>query len=263
MNLTTTQWIWRECLRMPPFLPEKDLLTGNCWLCGGATEIGWPLRTALSGAFTDHNQAAIPSSPCVCDSCVALMRKEAWITACERHGHSPYFPAVEGKKPFLSNWMFSSHCFSGAGWQRPSRTSVRDILLHPPLPPFVLSVALAGKKHVLFRAPLNHARDQFSVQADENTLLIDHARFAVVLDRVEQGLALGLSRDGIQTGEYHPSAILAAGVSRWRALEELFDVDRRHAPNELLLACYCAHRADPRPKLSDLRDSGSIEQNRR
>lgn len=247
MTVTATQWIWRDSLSMPPFLPERAALAGLCWLCGGATEAGWPLKAALSGAFTDHNLAAVPHSPCVCDCCVALMRKEAWVSACERHGHSPYFPIVEGKAPFLSNWMFSSHCFSGDGWRRPSRAEVRDILLHPPRPPFVISLALVGKKHVLFRAPLNHARERFGVQADENTLTIDHARFTDVLTRVEYGLALGLSRDGMQSGRYHPAAMLAAGAARWRDLEQRLATDRRQSAAELLLACYAAHRHEAAP----------------
>jgi len=240
---TTTQWIWQECLQMPPFLP-KDPLHGRCWLCGGQTEHGWRVKDALSGAFTDHNIAAFPGSDIVCDCCVALMRKETWEPACAQHGHSPYFPAVEGKKPFMANWMFSSHLFAGKTWLRPSRADLRAILLDPPADPFVLTVAVVGKKHVIFRAPINRSREAFAVQLDESTLLVQRDAVRAAIELVERGMSFGLSRDGILTGNYHPASVMTAGLQRWREIERDAAGYRQRQPDDLTLACHCAAKQE-------------------
>ena len=144
------------------------------------------------------------------------MKKEAWVEACAVHGHSPYFPVKDDKKPFLANWMFSSHVFSADGWRRPDRKGSRDVLLNPPQPPFVITLAAVGKKHVIFRARLNQDASVFSVQLDDEEVVVKRRAFAELLELFERAYAMGFSKDSLLTGTYNQAAVLKVGVGRWR-----------------------------------------------
>lgn len=248
--MTTTQWVWRECLGMPERLPpapkgkkERYGPDAECWLCGGETAgNGWHFKDVIGTAFTDFNAAKAPQSKTVCGSCAALMKKEAWEEACGAHGHSPYFPVKDDKKPFLANWMFSNHVFSADGWFRPDRKGVRALLLSPPAPPFVITLAAVGKKHVIFRARLNHDANIFSVQLDEEEVLVGRARFAELLAVFEQAYAIGFSKDSLLTGIYNQAAVLSVGVGRWREVEAKVSEWRNKEPGLLRLAHFCGQK---------------------
>lgn len=247
---TTTQWVWLDCLNMPERLPSepkgKKAQFGpddTCWLCGGETGgNGWHFKDVIGTAFTDFNVAVAPHSKSICGSCAALMKKETWEEACEAHGHSPYFPVKDDKKPFLANWMFSSHVFSADGWQRPDRKGARDVLLDPPKPPFVITLAAVGKKHVIFRARLNHDRERFSVQMDDAEVMVDLEPFRVLLAEFEEAYTLGFSKDSLLTGAYNQAAVLKAGVGRWREIEARMERWRKTAPGMMQLAHFCGQK---------------------
>jgi hypothetical protein len=227
---TTTQVIWQDFLNLPDYLPEKPPKTidAKCWLCGGDTHgTGWDMKKAIGGAFTDNNIARATRSNTVCCSCAALTSKDMWVIACEKHHHSPYFPVKDDKKPFLSNWMFSSHVFSTSAWLQPSRQQAREILLNPPAPPFVITLAAVGKKHVIFRAPVNHDRERFFVQFDTETICIDRCLFAAMLEQFESFYELGLSKDSLVTGNYNQASCMQIGVQKWREIENVMQEFRR------------------------------------
>lgn len=239
---STTQVIWQDFLNMPDYLPAKPpkRIDAECWLCGGDTGgQGWTIKGAIGGAFTDHNEAKAPHSQTVCTSCAALTSKDAWVFACEKHGHDPYFPVKDGKKPFLANWMFSSHVFSLSSWLRPDRAGIREVLLSPPTPPFSITIAIVGKKHVIFRGAINHSRDRFFVQADERRILVDRSLFRELLTVVERGYALGFSKSSMETGDYNQAAVMKAGLSVWRELEAELEGWRRRHRGMLMLAAFC------------------------
>lgn len=247
--MSTTQLIYKHLLQMPVFTPPEPKgkksqygADDQCWLCAGDTEqIGWHLKDGITTSFTDGNIAKVPTSQTMCYSCVALMKKEAWVAACEKHGHSPYFPSKEGKAPALSSWMFSSHVFSADSWLRPERKELADILLNPPKPPFVITIAEVGKKHVIFRAKTNHSQDAYFVNIDDESILIHRKSFELILSVVEQAYQY-FSKDGILTGNYNQAAILKAGLGVWRELEDQIKVFRKQDFNMLRVACFVARK---------------------
>lgn len=245
MKKTVTQWIWLDCLKMDLWLPadSQKAVDPVCWLCGGETNCyGWPLKKIIGSAFTDYNVAQAPYSKAICGSCAALMKKETWELACNKHGHDPYFPVKDGKKPFMANWMFSSHVFSVNGWQRPGRSESRDILVSPPDPPFVVTLAEAGKKHVLFRSRVNQTKNKFSVQIDENEVFIDHQAFLSCLDWFERGYNAGFSKESLLTGRYNHKSILNAGIENWQNIESWMMHYRKNYPELMHVCHFCAQR---------------------
>ena len=250
---TVTQFIWTECLGMDPFEPpdpkgkrEKYGQDANCWLCGGETHgIGWHLKDIVGAAFTNGNEAKRIDSETICQQCSALMKKEAWEPACVKFGHSPYFPLKDGKQPFMSNWMFSSHVFSKNIWIQPARSEVREHILTPPEPPFVMSFADVGKKHVLYGSVVNHSIDKFFVNLDDKKIIVDRVKYTELLEVFERAYTDGLSKDSLLTGEYNQAAVLKCGLRKWREIEGAMAVWRRSDPHLLELVSYSAQKTDP------------------
>ena len=239
---SNTQTIWYDLLHMPDYLPTKPPKTihRQCFLCGGSTnEQAWAFKEAIGGAFTDLAIAKCIESQTVCCACAALTSKDAWVLACEQFKHNPYFPVKDDKKPFLSNWMFASHCFSDNTWLILDRTQARNVLLNPPEPPFVITLAVVGKKHVIFRAHVNYAREQFSVQADDQRINVNRSLFTELLSLVEQGYAMGFSKSSMLTGDYNQAACLKAGLNQWNAFENQLKPWRKRHEGMLFLATFC------------------------
>lgn len=249
--MSTTQIVYKDLLGMPPFEPaepkgkkSKYGQDSSCWLCGGETEqLGHHVKDVITSSFTDTNVAKCLDSQTVCYSCAALMKKEAWQAACEKHGHNPYFPVKDDKKPALASWMFSSHVFSKDGWLRPSRQEFAEILINPPSPPFVITIAEVGKKHVIFKAQTNYSKDKFFVQFDEDRILIDAKKFKEILSKVEDAYVF-FSKDSILTGNYNQAAILKAGFKTWQNHESKLSIIRNSDKPMLKVACFVARKVE-------------------
>ena len=249
MSKTTTQFIWQDCLQMKAFEPteskkSKYAIDEHCYLCGGKTHgLGHHIKDVLSAGFTDNNIAKNVKSKAVCDSCTALMKKEGWELSCAKQGVSPYFPVKDDKPPFLSNWMFNSHCFSLNGWKTMSRQESRDTLINPPKTNFVITLADSGKKHVIFRAKVNTNNNNFFVQLDEYTILINHELFLSTLKDFEYGYNLGLSKESMLTGAYNQATVLKVGINKVRDIENKIKEVRLKDNGLLSVVSYCAYKS--------------------
>lgn len=252
MHESVTQWIWHEALGMGPWLPpepksKKAKRFGEddrCWLCAGPTGgQGWPLAKGIKPTFTDFNQARAPQSLTVCGACVALSASEGWAAYAETVGRETTFPLKEGKRYARPlNWLYFSHVVTPTQHLTPDRKAWREILLDPPAPPFVMAMAVNGKKHVLFRAQVSGSRDRFSVQADEMRIQVDRRRFSEFLEEFEAAYALGFSKDSLLTGHYNQAAVLKLGVSRWREIEARMAEWRSRQPGWMQLAHFCGQK---------------------
>lgn len=250
-NNSVTQWFWHECLGMGEWLPpepksKKKQRFGpdqECWLCGGPTHgRGWHLKDGIPPTFTDFNQAKAPWSLTACGACVAMSSSAAYGAYAEKAGKPTTFPVKPGKKPRALNWLYFSHVVSPSVYHQPDRKQWRDLLLDPPEPPFVMAMAVNGKKHVIFRCAINASRDQFTVQADEQRVYVDRDVFRQLLSQFEEAYTAGFSKDSLLTGHYNQAAILSAGLARWREIERQMSHWRTHEPGMLMLAHFCAQK---------------------
>ncbi len=167
---------------------------------------------------------------------MAMSAGDSWRDYCRAHPEM----GLKGDPPLA--WRSYSHVFARGLHICPTRAGWRDWLLNPPEPPFVFAIAETGQKHILFRARVAHDRDVFPVQVEEDTVLVDRARFAACLAALEALYDLGFSKDSIVTGRYHPAQLAKVGPAHWRQAEETFAPWRRTAPDLVRLAAFCGRR---------------------
>lgn len=100
-----------------------------------------------------------------------------------------------------------------------TREQMRGWLLHPPEPPFTIVLAESGQKHILFLAQEAHSRDLFPVQFELDTLHLDRAAFASLLQTYEALMGLEFSKTEIDSGDYRSDRLAIAMDRGWAALE--------------------------------------------
>lgn len=175
-------------------------LSGNCWLCGCPTTQGVEKEVAIKPTFTYHTMARVPWSNVVCEHC-------HWALSYK-----------------------SLRCYSilatKDGLFHPSRVEIRDVLLHPPEPPFALCIAESGQKWLHFRTPLcttQHMRVRF----EELDIAIKPESFAALLGPIEELYTVFSKEREIGPGAYNSTRIQEFGLERWEKLENAIMPYRR------------------------------------
>jgi hypothetical protein len=269
---TSTQFAWACCDagNYPPPVPKKGSRYGPdaaCWLCGGPTDgVGWHHKLGLSGTFCSHNIAVRPDSQTVCQSCVATSASDGWLQYASRYPERnlwTHFPEKDGGIKRQFNWLYASHLFRVGHHESPSRPRWRELLIEPPEPPFLMILAISGKKQLIFRGRISQSRESFWVQADEMRVLVRPNEFAECLAAFEALYDAGFSKDSIVSGNYHSGQLAKTGLSIWRPLEEAIRPFRQRHPEYLLLAHHCGQRtsivdADSQPAPAPPVESATI-----
>lgn len=254
--VTASQFAWTcaDAGDYPPPPPKKKGASqfgkdAACWLCGGPTGgVGWPKKLALAPTFCDHNSAARLDSGTVCQACVATSSTAGWIQYASKYPERElwtHFPDKgNGKAPRGFNWLYSSHVFWQGGHEAPSRVRWREILADPPEPPFLMIMAINGKKQILFRGRVSQSKESFWVQADEQRILVSPEKFAACIAAFEDLYNAGFSKDSIVSGEYHTGQLAKVGIRLWRELEAKIEPWRRQEPGLMLICHHCAQRTE-------------------
>jgi CRISPR type IV-associated protein Csf1 len=169
----------------------KDKL---CWLCGGETGgRGVPTKKAIKPTFTDIPLAKVLDSKSICPGCAFCLSYR------ELRNYS-----IVATENSLSH---------------PSRAELREILLNPPEPPFVICIAVSGQKWVHIRSRVAYTRDYYPVQMEETAILVNTGLLDENLAVIER-LYTVFSKDEIRTGNYNPIRICKFGIAEFEELEE-------------------------------------------
>lgn len=223
---------------------HMEKYNGLCFLCGEKMEKGIPVKKVFSSVFTDWNAGKSRESTHVCPACCFTI-----LTGPERRALRNFSHVANRERLYL-----------------PNREELREFLLNPPEPPFVINIAVSQKKHIAFKGEINYSRDIFTVMYEEMPVIINRFEFKKILDLVEHFL-FGFTKTEISTGQYNQKRILDFGVVEWQEFENrvkkyrgtpLLDVVMfvaQKKENEEELRCYMVSELkietpQPQPSLS-------------
>ena len=111
------------------------------------------------------------------------------------------------------------------GLRHPTRAEIRELLLEPPEPPFVLCIAVSGQKHLHFRSQVAYSRDGYPVQMEETRVCVERLVLRQWLEKIEM-LYTVFSKDEIRTGRYSQNRIKEFGLLRFQAVEAMIAPSR-------------------------------------
>lgn len=245
LPLTATQFAWLviDGRPFPPPTPKRAGIPRfgadeRCWLCGGpAGPEPWPRDVAFDTGFTDQTASEAEASTSVCQACVALASKETWDAFVEAHPER----GLKTGRPI--SWRNYSHLVTATTYENPNRARLRELLLDPPTPPFVLAIAVSSQKHILYLARIAHDREVFPVQMEDARLIMHRRQLARCLVAFEALYALGFTKPQIVSGRYHIPTIAKLGRDEWRRLETAFAPWRRQ-PDMVRLVSFVAQRPE-------------------
>lgn len=176
--------------------PEiEDVPDWQCWLCGGRTDgRGLPVKKAILPTFTDRDKARGSRSHSVCQGCAFCL---SYLT--------------------LRNYSILA---TEQRLRHPTRAEIRELLLDPPEPPFVLCIAVSGQKHLHFRSQVAYSKDGYPVQMEETRVCVERPVLREWLKKIEL-LYTVFSKDEIRTGKYSQNRIKEFGLLRFQAVEAI------------------------------------------
>jgi len=177
-----------------PDVNVQAVADAHCWLCGAPTDgVGLPVKLAIRDTFTDIDKARRPTSGSVCQGCAFCLSYMA-----------------------LRNYALLA---TSDVLRFPSRAQVRETLLDPPVPPFVLCIPVSGQKWLHFRATIACARDFYPVQFEEIPVVVDVFSLARMISCIER-LYTAFPKEEIRTGRYKQEHVRRFGMSEFQSLEE-------------------------------------------
>lgn len=232
--VTATKLIRQAALKGPVTAPRGKVITYEdaeaidikdelCWLCGQPTGgQGVPTKKAIKPTFTNSDMALAPESKSVCINCAFCLSQ--------------------------ASLRFYSILATEDGMAHPGRAEIRDLLVNPPMPPFVLTIAVSGQKHLTFRADVAHNREQFPVQFEEMQAIVQPGQLARILEPVEK-LYTVFSKEEITTGRYSQGRMRQMGLGEFQQLESKI-ADRRGS-RLFELAVFVAQKQEPREVAED------------
>lgn len=125
---------------------------GRCNLCGEPLKDGGiPVKKMLGSTYMDWAIHKEPEEKYLCTAC-------AFCLGMNPEGRIALFryPIVAEKDLHLCN-----------------REEMRECLLHPPDPPFVMILPTSQKKHLFAKAKISYSRDQFFCNLEERVIRVN------------------------------------------------------------------------------------------
>ncbi|KRM92877.1 hypothetical protein FC24_GL000894 [Loigolactobacillus rennini DSM 20253] len=152
----------------------------HCTICGAPITHGVPVKKALSSNYTNWDQHKAPSSKYVGPACYFTIKLN---TKYHRMALDRYsFCATTDHLSILNRWQ------------------VRDYLIKPPKPPFVLVCTVSQQKHLALHSRISYQQSRFYCQFENQTLLIDPT-FKPLVNFMEALYSIGISKQQLAQGK--------------------------------------------------------------
>jgi CRISPR type IV-associated protein Csf1 len=120
----------------------------NCLMCGASCTDRHARSEVVKDTFTGWAGVPYPQSLVVCHGC--------WLATREMD---------RSNRPRLFTWIITNH--RADKYTKAHLSIIAHACINPPVPPFGICIATSGKKHLLYRTPVNLSRDSITVMLEE------------------------------------------------------------------------------------------------
>jgi hypothetical protein len=200
----------------------------RCFFCAALCGAAHPADDYVRDSFTGRDSVRCPGSAWVCTGCVLCLREDA-----ELRMHDGTLRRVTKAAMRSFSWLITERSAIAAGLG--ARDAIADWCLRPPPPPFAISVAISGQKHLLYRGAINHAAEPpWTITLEGERIHYMPAALAARLDLCGRLVAAS------------GKPALAEPVSAYLAMSVL----DRYRDGELLLEEFCRVRETPLTRLA-------------
>ena len=152
---------------------------GNCTICGASTVGGIANKKMFSGHYCDWGIHKAQQSDHVCAGCAFTMLLNMQSHRCGLLRYS--FLASDTLK--ICN-----------------RAQVRDYIINPPTPPFVMVVAVSQKKHLAIKSRMSYDRENYFCMLEEECIQVNRQQAEDTIKVCEALRGIGMTKDEICKG---------------------------------------------------------------
>ena len=155
---------------------KHNLGNNKCFYCGLDCDETYKKKDYVKHTFTNRDIVKYPGNDFVCGCCVeslAGLAKTKQIDGTIKTGR--------GGSPRMYSWVLTEN--KKLAMTKKHMRVLRRIILNPPKPPFSIILADSGQKQLIFRAPVNHDRNVFSVLLEEKNIEVNRDLLKLYLDK--------------------------------------------------------------------------------
>lgn len=127
--------------------------TQRCFLCAAPCSETHSVIDCIKESFTGRSEVACPGSPSLCIGCTLSLREDVKMPGRDKPQRMRTY-----------SWVITSR--KAKAYSKADRKLMRQACLSPPAPPFAICLAESGQKHLLYRTPVNHARETISLSLE-------------------------------------------------------------------------------------------------
>ena len=154
----------------------------NCFYCGNKCTDNYLIKNYLKATFTNYDIVKSPESDYICDECVWAFSSNQQIVLIDGE-------IKENKSPRYFSWIITKNKKTAATKRHVKE--LREIILNPPEPPFKIILSDSGQKHLLFRLAWSCSQNNYTVQFEEEQIVVNIAelqRRLIITDRLSAAI---------------------------------------------------------------------------
>jgi CRISPR type IV-associated protein Csf1 len=165
---------------------------GRCLICGSESQGGILSKRLLKESYTDWSCHKAPGSDHICAACAFTMLLN-----------------IDSRRCALFRYSF----VADAQLHICNRAELRDHLISPPEPPFVMVCAVSQKKHLAIKSLVSYSRDSFFCMFEEERVQVNRTEAERDILLCEALRGLGFTKDEIERGRIRYDKIKEFGIS--------------------------------------------------
>ena len=187
---------------------------GRCSLCGELTEGGIPCKKMFGSKYMDYGIHKYPENTHICKSCAFCLL----LNVAQKRNCLKKYSFVADEKLHLCN-----------------RSEMREYIVNPPKPPFVMVCAVSQKKHLATKARCSYSRDKYFCNLEERTVPVDNKEIKQTIRTIEALRGIGITKTEIESGKLSSSRFSKLGFSFCEAAIKEIDKIKKQEAFELAL----------------------------